>query len=160
MNRIQTDDDFTYEPSPVLLHATTDRGNAKALSTTPEGHLEVAIHGPTLPFGSIHAETLTPIFQSDAVYGINNGQVSIGSSLSGSVVATDGTFTISTGATIYAAANIQSRKRLRYRAGQGVVGRFAGLFTTGVANSYQVAGFGHAEDGVYFGYKGTSFGVL
>ena len=55
---------------------------------------------------------------------------------------------------------IQSRRRLRYRAGQGVVGRFAGYFTAGVANSIQVMGYGHAEDGFYFGYNGTSFGIL
>jgi len=47
-----------------------------------------------------------------------------------------------------------------------VVGRFAGYFTTPVANSYQIAGFGHADDGVYFGYGNTSnlsdtrFGIL
>jgi hypothetical protein len=41
-----------------------------------------------------------------------------------------------------------------------MIGRFTAMFTTGVANSYQVAGFGHAEDGVYFGYKGAEFGIL
>jgi hypothetical protein len=160
MNRVQTDNDFAYEPSPVSLYASTDRGNTKELSSTSEGHLQVAILGPTLPFGSLHTEVLTPIFQSDAVYGINDGQVSTGVQLSGTVVSTDGTFTISTGVTSGAFAEIQSRKRLRYRAGQGIVGRFAGLFNTPVANSYQLMGFGHAEDGVYFGYQGTAFGVL
>ncbi len=144
----------------VILNGTNDSGNVQPIPVTPEGHLEVAIHSPTNPFGSVHMEELTPIFQTDAVYGINSGQVTTGSSLSGNATASDASFTISTGTTIYSQAFIQSRKRLRYRAGQGVVGRFAGLFTTPVANSYQVVGFGHAEDGFYFGYKDTDFGIL
>lgn len=129
------------------------------------GHLEVAIRNPRLPFGSIHVENLTPIFQTDAVYGINSGQTVSGSSLSGTATASDGLFTVSTGTTIYSQAFIQSRRRMRYRPGQGVVGRFTAKFTAPVAYSYQIAGFGHSEDGVYFGYKDLAgsvpeFGIL
>jgi len=54
---------------------------------------------------------------------------------------------------------------LRYRPGQGVVGRFAGYFTAPAALSYQLLGYGHAEDGVYFGYADVlgvvpEFGIL
>ena len=142
------------------LAASTDNGDSTYLAATAEGHLEVAIHAPRLPFGSVHVENLTPIFQSDAVYGLNTGQVEYSSSLSGSVTGENSVFKVSTGTTIYAQAQLHSRKRLRYRAGQGVVGRFAGFFSTPAANSYQVAGFGHAEDGLYFGYKDTDFGIL
>jgi hypothetical protein len=61
---------------------------------------------------------------------------------------------------------LQSRKRLRYRPGQGTICRFTALYTAPVANSYQIAGIGHSEDGVYFGYgntsnlSDTSFGIL
>ena len=137
-----------------------DSGSPRSFAVTPEGHLEVAIHAPSLPFGSIHAERLTPVFQTDAVYGLNSGQVAYGSSGSGSVVVADSSFSLSSGTTVFSQAFLQSRKRIRYRAGQGVVGRFAGFFTSPVANSYQVIGFGHADDGVYFGYQGTSFGIL
>ena len=41
-----------------------------------------------------------------------------------------------------------------------MVARFTAKFTTGVASSYQVAGVGHAEDGVFFAYKNTDFGIL
>jgi len=34
------------------------------------------------------------------------------------------------------------------------------LFDTPVDASYQLAGFGHAEDGIYVGYSGSSFGIL
>lgn len=143
-----------------VIMGQTDGGQYKNVPVDEKGHLEVALHHPRLPFGSIHTERLTPIFQTDAVYGLNDGQVNYSSTLSGSVGATDSNFELSTGTTIYSQATLQSRKRLRYRPGQGVVGRFTSLYTTGVADSYQISGFGHAEDGVYFGYKGATFGIL
>lgn len=124
------------------------------------GHLEVALHSPKLPFGSIHTENLTPVFQFDAVYGLNSGLNTSATTLSGSVTASNSEFVLQTGGTIYAQASLQGRKRLRYRPGQGVVSRFTARYTAGVANSYQVVGVGHAEDGVYFGYKDTEFGIL
>jgi len=146
----------------AVLHGQTDSGNYVRVPATSEGHLEVAIHSPLLPFGSIHAESLTPIFQSDAIYGINTVSVLATTNASGSATASDSAFVCATGVTIYGAGALQSRKRLRYRAGQGSVGRFTSLFTAPVVNSYQLAGLGHAEDGIYFGYAPatTDFGIL
>lgn len=146
-----------------LISGKDDAGNIKPFGATPEGHLEVAIHGPRNPFGSIHTESLAPTFQLDAVYGINDGghgQANTITSGTGTITSVESTYTAQTGTTIYSQAILQSRKRLRYRPGQGSVCRFTAAFTTGVANSYQVAGLGHAEDGFFFGYKDTSFGIL
>lgn len=149
----------------VKLAGELDNGGVQKVATTAEGHLEVALHAPRLPFGSIHTESITPIFQADAVYGVNSGQVIASSSGSGAATASDSSFVVSTGTTIYSQGVIQSRKRLRYRAGQGVIGRFTAVYSTPVALNYQLAGVGHAEDGVYFGYReiagGTpAFGIL
>lgn len=143
-----------------VLVGSTDGGQYHNVPVTAEGHLEVAMHDPRLPFGSIHAEGLTPVFQSDAVYGINPQQALATTSGSGTATTDDSSFVVTTGTTVGAFGTIQSRKRLRYRAGQGVIARFAGGFTAGVANSIQVMGVGHAEDGYYFGYNGTAFGIL
>lgn len=155
---LQTDSDSTT--TKAVLLGQTDGGTYIYVPVTPEGHLEVALHAPRLPFGSIHTENLFPVEQRDAIYGISRLEQNIGSSGSGAVSAVDGSFVITTGATIYSQAFIQSRKRLRYRPGQGVVGRFTAIYDTPAALSYQVVGFGHAEDGVYFGYKNTDFGIL
>jgi hypothetical protein len=161
---VQDDNDALVTRS--VLIGKTDGGVYKNVPATAEGHLEIAIHGPRLPFGSIHSESLTPLFQSDAVYGINADQEETTTSGSGTATASDSTFIVTTGTTVASQGVLQGRKRLRYRPGQGVVGRFAGLFTTPVANSYQLMGFGHAEDGVYFGYGNTGdltdtrFGIL
>jgi hypothetical protein len=149
-----------------VLMGQTDGGHWNFVPVTQEGHLEVAIHDPILPFGAVHVENMTPIFQSDAVYGLNSGQVLTNTSGSGTVTADDSLFEASTGATIFSQGVLLGRKRLRYRPGQGVVARFTGIFTTPVINSYQLVGVGHAEDGVYVGYgdtndlTNTEFGVL
>ena len=144
----------------AILVGENDNKTFTNLTATNEGHLEVAIHDPLLPFGSVHVENLTPIFQEDAVYGLFGDANRYNSSGSGTVTASDSTFVVSTGTTISSLADLQSRKRLRYRPGQGVVSRFTGVFSPPVNNSYQVIGLGHANDGVYFGYKNLDFGIL
>lgn len=157
--------------TPLTLHRTvltgeTDGGGFLNVPVTQEGHMEVAIHDPLNPFGSVHVENLTPVFQTDAVYGINSGQSITTTSGSGTATGTNDLFTVSTGATIYSQAVLLGRKRLRYRAGQGVIARFTALYSVSVANSYAIAGVGTASDGVYFGYgdtnnlANTSFGIL
>ncbi len=155
---VQSDADSVISRSIIM--GQTDGGQWKFMPVTSEGHMEVAIHAPRLPFGSIHVENLLPVFQADAVYGINILDDLTTVSGSGTATATDSMFVVSTGTTVLSQGIMQSQKRLRYRAGQGSIMRWAGLFSTPVANSYQVAGAGHAEDGFYFGYVGTEFGIL
>jgi len=144
----------TINPTPIL----NDSGNPVSLASTAEGHLEVAIHAPRLPFGSVHTESLTPVFQLDSVYGINLAEMvpttgrAIAGANSASTAGTNNLFTVSTGTTSYSFATLQTRKRLRYRAGQGVVGRFTALFPTRADSAYLIAGLGTAESGFYFGY--------
>lgn len=147
--------------------ARDDNGQLTGINATAEGHLEVAIHSPRLPFGSVHTEGLEVITQADAVYGINTSLIATSTGLSvglgagsGSCTGTGNVFKASTGTTQYSFASLQGRMRVRYRPGQGLIGRFAGLFSTPAANSIVVAGYGTAESGYYFGYNGTSFGIL
>ncbi len=153
-------DDADSMVTRSVLMGQTDSGQWKFVPVTQEGHVEVALHDPRLPFGSIHTESLTPIFQVDAVCGLTTLEDAPGVSGSGSVTASDSSFNISTGTTIFSQAIMQSRKRLRYRPGQGSVGRFSAQFSAPANQSYQVVGFGHSEDGFYFGYKDTDFGIL
>ncbi len=64
-----------YTFGKYIGEGINDIGEPVKLAATGEGHLEVALHDPLLPFGSLHVENLTPIFQTDAVYGINSGQI-------------------------------------------------------------------------------------
>lgn len=156
------DNIIKYITGKVLIQGVLDNGIKHDVSVTPEGHLEVDLHGPRNPFGSIHVENQTPIYQSDAVYGLNSGetgQTTVIKSGTGNVAVTDSLFVVNTGATVNSLAELQSRRRLRYRPGQGMISRFTGMFTVGVASSYQLIGPGNSEDGFFFGYKGVDFGI-
>jgi len=151
-----------------ILQATNNSNEIVDLEADSNGHLEVALHSPRTPFGAVNTESLTPEFQVDSVYGINPREVitttghavTPGAANSGATTGTNNLFKCSTGTTQYSFASIQSRKRLRYRAGQGVIGRFTALWSTPVASSTVVAGLGTSESGFFFGYNGTSFGIL
>lgn len=148
------------------LQAYNDSGSLRNLAATGEGHLEVAIHGPRLPFGSIHTESIRPEFQCDPIYGISNTEETVtighlaGGVSSANVEVSNGVFVCSTGTTALSFSALQSRARLRYRAGQGIVGRFTALFPDSISQSITVAGFGTGESGVYFGQNNGSFGIL
>lgn len=138
-----------------------DNGSAGSLAITNEGHLEVAIHDPILPFGSVHTESVSHQIQFDAVYNVLDPQLVQTTALNnGTVTTSSGQFVMQTGTNAAGYAVLQSRHRVRYRPGQGLVGKCTAVFGTPVANSYQLVGFGHAETGLYFGYVGTSFGIL
>ena len=150
----------------TLVQGIKDNGENQSISSTPEGHLEVAIHSPTAVFGNVLVDEEIPIFQTDFVYGINTQQNFTVTSGSGATSGANQLMSLSTGATIYSFAVGESRKRLRYRPGQGVKVSFTAMYTSPVANSYQGVGCGTAENGVYFGYgdtnnlSDTSFGIL
>ena len=157
---------MTYAPN--RLRVTQDDGTIVNAPGTGEGHLEVAIHSPLNPFGSLHTERLRPEIQVDAVYGIptgstvsNTGNTSDPTgSTSATVTGSGNVFRCSTGTTAYSYGTLRSRTLLRYRPGQGVVGRYTAGFSTPAASSELLAGFGTSESGFYFGYNGTSFGIL
>ena len=148
------------------IRAGTDDGGSATLKATAEGHLEVAVHSPRLPFGSIHTESLEPEFQVDAVYDINPEQmikttgINVPGTTSATITGSNNLFKCSTGTTAYSFSSLQTRERLRYRPGQGAVARFTALFSEPAASSILVSGVGTAESGFYFGYNGTSFGIL
>lgn len=144
----------------VKLLGQNNHGQMIEIPISNEGYIEMELNGSSLPFGSLHVENITPFFQSDAVYGLNSQQQISTISGTGSAENENSSFKISTGTTIYSTASIQSFARLRYRAGQGIIGRFTAMFSSPVTLSYQVAGLGHSEDGVYFGYKNLEFGIL
>ena len=147
-------------PSAVTAYGVTDQGTAKAFSSTSEGHLEVAIHDPIAPFGELIMAELTPVFQIDGVYGVNAYQTIQTISGSGGISGSNNMMICSTGGAINSAATIQSKRRIRYRPGQGTVLRFTSLWSTPSDGSIVISGMGTSESGFYVGYNGTQFGVL
>lgn len=139
----------------AILTGKTDGGQYLDVPVTGEGHIEISISDPLLPFGAVHAESLTPVMQASAIYGLGRDQLltQIGS---GTATHSGNLFTVATGTTANSLASIVSRQRLKYRPGQGMLARFTALFSAPAASSALLAGLGTGEGGFYFGYNGTS----
>lgn len=154
--------DETTGAARVQLYGVTEGGaDVKAVSVSDEGHLEVSVQGPRGVFGELITADLTPVVAGDFVYGLNANLVS--STLTGSGTATSANQLgiASTTAAASSSALIRSARVGKYRPGQGIHSRFTAMFTTGAANSTQIAGiFNGAVDAFGFGYNGTAFGVL
>jgi len=101
----------------------------------------------------------TPVVQLDFVYGINSQTGSSSVNTTGVVDTNASRLRLQSGVGAAGAATYQSMRIARYRAGQGMLARFTGVFTTSAADSTQVIGVGNANIGYFFGYNGTAFGI-
>lgn len=111
-------------------------------------------------FGEAEVVIPQPVVQISFPYNVNTAYVFTRENQSGSITHANRQAVISTGAATSSSAELRSRRPIKYLPGSGVLARFTALFTTGAANSTQIAGIGNESDGFFFGYNGTSFGVL
>ena len=133
-----------------------DTGNVSTYNPLPVqmGGASVSI------FGDLITAENTPLLQMDFVYGINT-QTGVTAVVGTGVADTNASrLRLQTGTGATGSAVFTSRKSAKYRAGQGMTGRFTKAFTTGVPNSQQLAGWGTATNGYFFGFNGSSFGLL
>lgn len=135
---------------------TSDPVNINAFNA-----LNVAVTEPLSAFGEMVVVEPTPRVQIDAVYGVQNTDIEVltdGSS--GSATASNSLFTCTTGTTIGGYGVVRSRRVVRYRPGQACRLSFTSLFSSPAANSLQLAGGFTATEGLFFGYSGTTFGIM
>lgn len=110
-------------------------------------------------FGDLNVAQFTPVIQIDFVYGLNT-QTGTSSVVTTGVVDTSASrLRIQTGTGAAGAATFISTRIARYRAGEGMMARFTGVWTTSAASSTQVIGVGNTQVGYFFGYNGTAFGL-
>lgn len=67
---------------------------------------------------------------------------------------------IQTGTTTGSTAVIETKKRIKYQAGQGVCFRGTCVFNSPIDGTQQWVGLGDINDGLFFGYTGLTFGIL
>ena len=122
------------------------------------------LHGSSPTNSSAFGEFLvvqpTAIIQLQFPYNINTDYVTTSATGAGTVTSSTNFALLQTGASASSSATMLSRQRLHYQASQGCVTMYTALFTTGVANSTQKIGIGNAQDGFFFGFNGTTFGIL
>ena len=115
----------------------------------------------TTAFGELKAESVTPITQISAQYGLLTGVLTVQDvEFSGTNYIEDNKFTCDSGTASDGLASITTLRQLSYRAGQGAMARFTALFDTPVDLNTQAAGFITAENSFTFGYVGTNFGII
>lgn len=112
-------------------------------------------------FGELKVESMTPITQISAQYGLLTNTLTVIDSVgAGAVSVVDNKFTCDSGAAVDGLASILTLRQLAYRAGQGAMARFTAVFSSGVVGNVQAAGLLTAENSFVFGYMGTAFGIL
>lgn len=132
------------------------------------GKPEIQFDGSNMSaFGTLETGELTAVVQGDFVYGLNTQiwQTAVTSGTGATVDTNAGRLRIQSGTNSAGYAYILSRSPIKYRAGQGVRVRMTPIFTAGVANNIQVWGAGAVasnvlHDGYFFGYNGTSVGIV
>jgi hypothetical protein len=142
-----------------VLVGKTSGGNYNNVAIEPvTNDLRVAL--PKSAFGELEVVQPTPVIQADFTYNVNADMVDSTVTGSGTVTQADAMAVLQTTAAASSSAKIETKRFLKYRPGQGCHVRGTALFTTGVANSEQLFGCGDDIDGFFFGYDGTSYGVL
>ena len=106
------------------------------------------------------AVPITPVIQIDALYGLIPREFEVFEANGGTAETTNTLMKVHTGTAPGGYGVIRSRRILRYRPGQGALGRFTAGFSTPHANTTQRAGFFAQEQSITIGYDGTQFGIL
>jgi hypothetical protein len=117
---------------------------------------------PVTAFGELRSESKTPQVQMRFPYNIVHPDIGqkLTNNASSSVTVSDGQAVVTCAGAYPAFSQIRTIDTVRYGPGQGA--QFLGTcaFTTGAALSSQVFGTGDDDEGFFFGYNGTDFGVL
>lgn len=120
----------------------------------------VSITDPLSAFGDLRTVELTPQVQVQFPYNINTNLVTPIEVNGGTVTQADSMAIVSTGVNTTGAATLKTIRQIKYRSGLGALARYTTLYTTGVAGAIQLHGIGDNTDGFFFGYNGTTFGIM
>lgn len=136
------------------------QGTFKNVDVTYDGNLSVAIKNPKSAFGDLRTTELSPSVQVTFPYNINTDIVLVTTTETGTVTHANSMAIVSSGSNANATSNLRSKDIIKYRPGLGALCRYTTLYQTSVANSTQIHGPGDSNDGFFFGYNGTQFGIL
>lgn len=115
---------------------------------------------PLSAFGEMLTANLTPTIGWMFNYSIINTDLVTTATSGGNVAANNGKAQITANAGVNNWALIQTKRSHRYIPGLGTLVRFSAIFGTAQNNSTQYIGIGDSNNGFFFGYQGTVFGIL
>lgn len=152
-------DGTVAEREAVVITDPENLGNRARVTDQQALQVTFPPEGKTA-FGELAVAEPTLVAEMQFPYGINPVITESRENQSGSVSHTNRQAVLATGAAANSSAEARSSSIIRYQPGAGVMARFTGFFTTGVAGNVQKLGIGNADGGLYFGYNGTSFGIF
>ena len=131
-----------------------------------DGSQKVQISGPLTAFGDLRNAELSPIFQINFDYTVDNTEITTNTVVNGGTVTQANSMAVvSSSATTGSTALLVSKTSAKYKSGLGALSRFTTLFETAVAGTHQYMGLADEvgssvsfKNGYMIGYNGTTFG--
>lgn len=114
----------------------------------------------TTAFGDLAIAEVTGQIQLEFPVNVSPEIVNTTAASTGTVTSSPPFIVLSTGSSATGSSSFQSIDRLHYKNGEGSLILFTTIFNTGVANSQQYVGFGDNSNGFFFGWNGSTFGIL
>ena len=132
----------------------------RSLVDVNQAGISTADGSPLSSFGEVNVSQLSPTAQADFIYSLNDRMFASGTFAGASVSVSGGFGIAQSGTNITGSSVLRLRRNLKYRPGMGSLMRATALFDTPVDLNSQLLGIGNTESGYYFGYVGTSFGIV
>jgi hypothetical protein len=148
--------DITGDALPIegnVNAAVTGNVNATIISNNAQSF-------STSAFGEQITVPIEPIMQLDGLYGLDPREFEVISASTGNAETTGTLMKCHTGTGAYGYGVLRSNRIIRYRPGQGAMGRFTAGFQNPQAGVTLRAGLFTQEQALQIGFDGTQFGVL
>lgn len=149
--------------SPMELYTqnieNTDREVVPTASDF-DGNMCVRIMDPLSAFGKLATSSSYTVSGLTFQYNINTALVTPTTTGSATITQSGNEAILSTGTTTGSTAVLTGNRILTYIPGKGVDIKFTAIFGTPVAGTTQYIGYGTSDDGFFYGYNGTTFGIL
>lgn len=118
------------------------------------------INVPITAAGTLSTCQDTPLIQLNFGYSINSDLTLSNVAGNATVTQSNNFALISSGTTSNSSAMLNSKKYVKFRIGQSIKTAMSIQFAPAVSNNYQISGVGNYNDGAYFGYNGSNFGIM
>jgi hypothetical protein len=136
-----------YNKNTQTYNHFRDENSATVIVTDRYGHLSTGIEASSISaFGEPIGISINPVVQLDGLYGLDSRKLEIFQGtdlgLTGTATTTNTLMQVTTGTALGGYGVIRSRRAVRYRSGQGMLGRFTAKFTQVSASIANISGTG------------------
>jgi hypothetical protein len=127
-----------------VIVGQNDAGRFQNVPVDAKGDLRINVESPNTAFGEVQIAEMTPVIQVTYPYNINSQLVDTTTTNGASITQADNMVVLATDSQSSSTGTLETLNVAKYRAGQGIVARFTGLFTSTATttDSIQTIGIG------------------